>query len=129
MVRFLFLLLVLNILCTHNLSAQKAPFNRGVNLTNWFQAGSAQQIQFSKYTKTNFEQIKSLGCDVVRLPINLHFMTNGAPYYTLDPLFLSFLDEVVSWTEDLGLHLILDNHTFDSATDTDPKVGEILTKV
>ena len=112
-----------------SIKAADAPFHKGVNLTNWFQVGSAQQIQFSKYSKTDFEQIQSLGCDVVRLPINLHFMTNGAPDYTLDPLFLTFLDEVISWTEELGMNLILDNHTFDSSTDTDPKVGEILLKV
>ncbi|MFA9391724.1 MAG: cellulase family glycosylhydrolase [Prolixibacteraceae bacterium] len=117
------------LLCFSSSGANNLPFKRGVNLTNWFQAGSAQQIQFTKYSKTDFEQIQSMGCDVVRLPINLHFMTNGAPDYTIDPLFYSFLDEVIVWTEELGLHLILDNHTFDSATDTDPKVGEILIKV
>ena len=107
----------------HSLSAQNTPFNRGVNLTGWFHANSAQQIQFSKYTKQDFEQIQSLGCDVIRLPVNLHFMTNGAPDYTLDPLFLNFLDQAADWAEELNLYLILDNHTFDPAADTDPAVG------
>lgn len=112
------------------LFAQPAPpFSKGVNLTNWFQSGSARQIQFSRYTKTDFENIKSLGCDVVRLPINLHFMTDGAPNYQLDPIFLEFLDQVVDWTESLGIHLILDNHTFDPAANTDPNVGNVLKKV
>ena len=73
------------------LSAQ-VPFHKGVNLTNWFQAASPRQIQFTKFTKKDFQNIKSLGCDVIRLPINLHGMTSGAPDYTLDPLFLNFLD-------------------------------------
>jgi len=111
------------------LKAQDMPFNRGVNLTNWFQESSARQIQFTKYTKKDFEQIKGLGCDVIRLPINLHYMTNGAPDYTLDPLFLDFLDEVVSWSEELGIHLIFDNHTFSPSVDTDPQIGEVLEKV
>ncbi|NUQ25108.1 MAG: cellulase family glycosylhydrolase [Saprospiraceae bacterium] len=123
----------LSILClfigVQSLIAQNTPFNRGVNLTGWFQANSAQGIQFSKYTKQDFEQIQSLGCDVVRLPVNLHYMTNGAPNYTLDPLFLNFLDEVADWAEELNLHLIFDNHTFDPAADTDPAVGNILEKV
>ncbi|MBX2894208.1 MAG: cellulase family glycosylhydrolase [Cyclobacteriaceae bacterium] len=97
-------------------------FNRGVNLTNWFQAGSAREIQFSTFTRKDFEQIKSLGCDVIRLPINLHFMSNGAPAYQLDPLFLTFLDKAVDWAEELQLHLILDNHTFDPDVDTSPDV-------
>ena len=122
--------LVVVILCiiSSGLRAQ-APFSRGVNLTNWFQVSSAHQIQFTKFTKKDFENMKSLGCDVIRLPINLHFMTNGAPDYTLDPLFLDFLDQAVTWAEDLQLHLILDNHTFDPSANTDPAVGTILVKV
>lgn len=108
---------------------QNAPFTKGVNLTNWFQVGNAKQIQFTKYTKQDFENIQGLGCDVIRLPINLHFMTDGAPAYVLDPLFLSFLNEAVNWAEELGMHLILDNHTFDPADDTDPNIGEVLEKV
>jgi len=57
----------------------EVPFHRGVNLTGWFQADSPRQIQFTKFTKQDFLDIKSLGCDVIRLPINLHFMTSGAP--------------------------------------------------
>ena len=64
------------------------PFTKGVNLTNWFQAGSSGSIDFSKYTYEDFVDIKSLGVDVIRVPINLHSMTQGAPDYTLDPLFL-----------------------------------------
>jgi len=107
----------------------QTPFKQGVNLTNWFQAGSPNQIQFTKFTRKDFENIKSLGCDVIRLPINLHFMTNGAPDYVLDPLFLSYLDQAVNWAEELEIHIILDNHTFDPSTDTDPGVGSILVKV
>lgn len=108
---------------------QQAPFSRGVNLTGWFQAGSVRQIQFNRYSRKDFENIKSLGCDVIRLPINLHFMTNGQPEYRIDPLFFDFLDQVVTWAEDLNLFLILDNHTFDPAANTDPNIGSILEKV
>lgn len=108
---------------------QELPFSKGVNLTEWFQVGGPRQIQFTKFTKEDFEQIKSLGCDVVRLPINLHFMTDGAPAYTPDPLFLTFLDQVIDWAEELEIHLILDNHTFDVDENTDPLIGNILEKV
>jgi endoglucanase len=109
--------------------AQSPPFSRGVNLTSWFQASNVRQIQFTKYTRQDFEQIKSLGCDAIRVPINLHFMTQGAPSYTIDPLFYTLLDQVVDWAEELEIHLILDNHTFDPAENTDPAVGNILEKV
>jgi endoglucanase len=112
---FLFLLFL-----TATIDAQN--FNRGVNVSNWFQAGSAREIQFTTFTKKDFEQIKFLGADVIRLPINLHHMTNGAPEYKLDPLFLNMLDQVVDWAEELQIHLILDNHTFDPAVNTSPDV-------
>ncbi|OHB66439.1 MAG: hypothetical protein A2Y77_03815 [Planctomycetes bacterium RBG_13_62_9] len=105
------------------------PFHRGVNLTNWLQAGSARQIQFTKYTKQDFINIKSLGCDVIRLPINLHFMTGGEPNYVVDPLFYNFLDQIVGWCEELQLHLLLDNHTFDVDSSTDPNLNKVLAPI
>lgn len=123
------LLPILFLLGFQLLTAQTTPFNRGVNLTGWFQVNSAQEIQFTKYTRQDFEQIQNLNCDVIRLPVNLHYMTNGAPDYTLDPLFLNFLDEVTDWAEELNMHLIFDNHTFDPAVNTDPNVGTVLEKV
>ncbi|MEK7992997.1 MAG: glycoside hydrolase family 5 protein, partial [Planctomycetota bacterium] len=107
----------------------KAPFKRGVNLTNWLQTSSAGQIQFTKFTKQDLINIKSLGCDVIRLPINLHAMAGGGPDYTIDPLFYYFLDQIIDWAEELELHLILDNHTFDPAANTSPNIGDILVPV
>ena len=119
---FLLLLVFGNSFC-------QIPFHRGVNLSNWFQTGSAGQIQFAKYTRQDFVNIKSLGCDVVRLPINLHYMTNGSPDYILDPLFFSFLDSAVTWAEDQHIYLLLDDHTFDPVANTDPNIGSVLDKV
>ncbi|MBN1362573.1 MAG: glycoside hydrolase family 5 protein [Sedimentisphaerales bacterium] len=106
-----------------------APFHRGVNLTGWLQAAGPRQIQFTRFTRQDFANIKSLGCDVIRLPINLHFMTDGPPDYTIDRLFFYFLDQIIDWAEELELHLILDNHTFDVTSDTEPNVGEVLIPV
>jgi endoglucanase len=120
---------VVSVLVAGPLLGAEVPFSRGVNLTEWFQVSGLRAIQFTKFTKQDLINIQSLGCDVIRLPINLHAMTNGAPDYTPDPLFLGFLDEVVDWAEELEIHLILDNHSFDPASDTDPNIGEILVPV
>lgn len=109
-------------------SAQ-VPFHRGVNLTGWFQARDARHIQFERFSKKDFQDIKSLGCDVIRLPINMHSMTEGAPEYILDVHFLNCLDSAVNWAEQLNLHLILDNHSFHPIKVTDPGIGKILNKV
>jgi hypothetical protein len=114
-------------------SEYPAPFSKGVNFTEWFQSPSPQTIPFTKYTEESFEQAKSLGVDVIRLPINLHSFTNGlagnsagASAYTLDPLFLRLLDHAVDWAEKYGMYLILDNHSFDPVKDTPENIGDIL---
>jgi endoglucanase len=103
-------------------------FTKGINLTEWFQEPAVRSIQANKYTKKDFEDIKSLGCDVIRLPINLHAMTGGAPDYIIDPMLFKFLDRAVDICEELNISLILDNHS-DSDKMTDPSVGDILSKI
>ena len=107
----------------------QTPFTKGVNVTNWFQASNIRQVQFTKYTKKDFINIKSLGCDVIRLPIDLTAMTNGSPNYVVDPMLYFMLDSAVTWAEDLQIHLILDNHTMDPASNTDPNIGTMLQKI
>jgi endoglucanase len=125
------ILLFLSLFLFHLSPASPAdvPFSRGINLTEWFQVSAANKIRFTKYTKQDFEQIKSLGCDVIRLPINLHSMTSGAPDYIIDPLLYRYLDQVVNWADELGINLILDNHSFDPAVNTDSSIEHILLKV
>jgi endoglucanase len=120
--------IILNIFYFRSADSQ-APFSRGVNLTEWFQAGSPGQIQFKRFTKQDFINIRNLGCDVIRLPINMNSMTSGEPSYTLDPLYVSFQDSVVAWCEQLKIYLILDNHSFDPNVNTSTDIGNILTKV
>lgn len=124
--RKLCLFLLLSVSFTVN---AQVPFSKGVNLTRWFQTDSPREIQFTLFTKQDFINIKSLGCDVIRLPINLHYMGDGAPDYKLDPLFFNFLDQVIDWSEELEIYLILDNHTFSSSNATEPEIEIPLLKV
>jgi endoglucanase len=121
--------LVIILIFTSVIFARDINFNRGVNLTGWFQTDDVKKINFTKYTKLDFINIKSLGCDVIRLPIQLNDMTDGPPDYTIDTLFFYFLDQVVEWAEDLELHLILDNHTFDPSIPTGPEITDALIPV
>ncbi|MGE5449734.1 MAG: glycoside hydrolase family 5 protein, partial [Bacteroidales bacterium] len=107
----LLLFFLLNVLF---LSAQ-TPFTKGVNLTGWFQTGNTRSIPFTKFNKKDIENIKSLGCDVIRLPISLHYFTSGTPDYKVDTLFYQYLDQVIDWTEELQMNLIIDNHTIEVA--------------
>ncbi|MEJ2627811.1 MAG: glycoside hydrolase family 5 protein, partial [bacterium] len=116
-----------------NLSLAKIPqppFHRGMNLANWFENfSSMSQIHFKLYTKQDFENIKSLGCDHIRLPLELFDMSGPAPDYELDPLLFILLDQIIDWAEDLDLHLILDNHSFDPDSVTNPDIKDQLLAV
>jgi len=121
---------ILLLLTVPSLTAQPAaPFEKGVNLSNWFQESSIQEVQFSRYTYDDFVDIQSLGVDVIRLPINFHGMSSGDPDYIVDPILLDFLDQIIDWTEALGLHLILDNHSFDSGGATTPAINQPLSLI
>lgn len=110
-------------ICEINFS-QTTSFNRGVNLTSWFQTEDVRKIQFSKYDKNDFKYLKELGCDIIRLPINFHSFIDSAK--NIDPLLFYFLDMVVNWAEEIELNLIIDNHSFNTRINTEPSVIEIL---
>jgi len=106
-----------------------APFKRGINFSQWFEAPNAQSIQFHRFSEQDFINVKSMGADVIRLPIRMHSMTLGAPEYTLDPLLLKSLDTAVGWAEKHHLYIIIDNHSFDPVAPTDENIDRILLKV
>ena len=108
-------LLVIFVMLTAFSQSAEVPFSKGVNLTGWFQTSGALQVQFSKFTRQDFINIQSLGCDVIRLPINLIRMSGGAPDYQLDPLFFYFLDQIIDWAEELQIYLLLDYHATESS--------------
>ncbi|MDR0315984.1 MAG: glycoside hydrolase family 5 protein [Treponema sp.] len=105
------------------------PFSRGVNFSGWLDASSPRAIPFTKYSEQDFKDVKSIGVDVIRLPLYLHNMTGGAPNYNLDPLFLKFMDQAVDWAEQYEIYLILDNHSFDPVAPTQPDIDKILIPV
>lgn len=119
-------IIVFIIILSGQIFCGSTEFKKGVNLASWFQENDVRNIQFTKFTKDDFIDIKSLGIDHIRLPLNLEYMTNGSPDYVIDPLFFFLLDEVIIWAEELELHLILDNHTFDVTKSTPLNYDEVL---
>jgi len=106
-----------------------APFSKGVNFSGWFETNNAQRISFGQYNEQDFANVKSLGADVIRLPVRLNDMTSGAPDYRLDPLLLKFLDTAVNWAEKYKLYLIIDNHSFHPVNRTQDDVDKVLIPV
>jgi len=90
-------------------------------MTGWFRTDTSH-ISFGKYDVTDFNQIKSLGADAIRLPVDLKAMTRLSPNYSVSPTFFFFMDQVAHWADSLGITLILDNHSFDPAENTQVNV-------
>jgi endoglucanase len=107
--------------------ALKIPFSRGFNFSKWFESRSVQEIQFDRFTEQDFLNVKSIGADVIRLPIALHNFTNGE--HTLDPVLIKYLDTAVDWAEKHRLYIILDNHSFHPVKPTDENIDRILIPV
>jgi Endoglucanase len=92
------------------------PFTRGVNMTTWFEAWTPGQGTLNYYDRSDIENVKSLGADVIRLPVHFENLSSGAPDYKINELTLEYLDKVVGWCEELHVYLVIDNHSFNSGT-------------
>ena len=98
-----------------------APFTKGVNFTNWLEFKTAEQIRTDDFTKEDFVNVKSLGCDVVRLPIHFEKICQGNADYAIPDKIFGILDQVAAWAEELELYVIFDFH---NATDTDSETSD-----
>jgi endoglucanase len=108
---------------------RSAPFSKGVNFSGWFESFSAGGIPFTKYAEQDFADVKSLGVDVIRLPVRMHSMTGGSPDYTIDPLLFKFLDIALDWAEKYEIYIIIDNHSFDPVRGLQNDIDTILIPV
>ena len=96
--------------------AMSAPFKKGVNLTNWLEHRPVEQVDENLFSKKDFENIKSMGCDVVRLPIHFERFCFAENEYKIPEKIWGILDHVVEWVTDLEMYVIFDFH---NATDAD----------
>ena len=111
------------------MAIKTVPFTRGVNFSKWFEFRSVEEIQFGRFNEQDFGDIKSIGGEVIRLPMAIHNFTNGDPDYIIDPVFMKYLDTAVEWAEKNGLYIILDNHSFHPINPTDVNIDKILVPV
>ena len=108
---------------------RRPPFTRGVNFTQWLEAASAEEIQYGRFIEQDFANVKSLGVDLIRLPVNMRGMTLAGSDYILDPLLLKILDAAVDWAEKYGLYIIICNNSLNPALPMESDIGVILPKV
>lgn len=110
--------------------AIQAPFEKGVNFTIWLEYSNAETVNENFFTKADFENVKKLGCDIVRLPIQFERFCSEEDGYKVPQVLLNILDRVAAWSKELELYVIFDFHNktnVDSHTEND--VDKILTPI
>jgi endoglucanase len=105
------------------------PFSRGFNFSKWFESRTFKDIVLNKFSEQDFIDVKSLGADVIRLPVAFHNFVIDEKKYTLEPELLKYLDTAADWAEKHQIYLIIDNHSFHPVNPTDDNIDKILIPV
>ena len=132
MKKFVFALALLAALAEFSLFAspkvQKSlPFSKGINVPVWMEG---TRLNSGLYGKSDFENIRRLGVEVVRLPVWFEIWNEGAPDYKVSPECFDIIDKAVSWCQELGMFLIIDFHNdCNGSSKTNPKIEQVLLKV
>ena len=86
---------------------------KGVNLSNWLEGyWQTGWPTVQGYDKNFLVEIKKSGIRSIRLPIYFAGVTDTAAPYAVDTTHVLFerVDSVISWAQELGMKLIIDNH-------------------
>ncbi|MBQ9943154.1 MAG: glycoside hydrolase family 5 protein [Clostridia bacterium] len=97
-----------------------APFEKGVNFTNWLEYRSAEQINAEMFGYQDFENARKMGCDVIRLPIHFEKICREEEGFAIPQKIWGILDNVADWCEKLQMYIILDFHNDCSADSATP---------
>lgn len=106
---------------------KQLPFSKGVNLPVWMEYGKFNTLL---YGKKDFENLKSIGVEAVRIPVWFDVWADKNNDYKLDSECFEMLDKAIAWGEELGLYIILDFHNDCSgASQTNPRIENVLLKI
>ena len=93
-------------------SVPSIPLRRGVNLGNMLEAPN--EGEWGLFVREEyFDLIQQAGFDFVRLPVRWNTHAGQEPPYTIDPTFFARVDEVVNWTLERNLAVIVDFHHYE----------------
>lgn len=106
---------------------KQLQFSKGINLPVWMEYGRFNTLL---YGKKDFEDIKSIGVEAVRVPVWFDVWADKNDDFKLAPECLDMLDKAISWCEELGLYILIDFHNDCSgASQTNPRIEFILLKI
>ena len=106
------------------------PFSKGLNLSCWLSDYGSGNTYSELFGRQDFEDIKSLGVEILRLPVYFEEFSSGAPDYIVEDWVWEKLDNAVEWCTELEMYLIIDFHNnCDGDSKTSPDVEKVLTKI
>lgn len=121
-----FILLVITVIKSN---AQTTAWTRantlqkGINMSAWLEAEWDIPLNrypdTLKYTQNHFIFLKNLGFKTIRMPVIFETLADTFPPYNLHTTHITYslVDSVISWTQSIGLNLVIDNHpSNDSST-------------
>lgn len=124
----IFIIVVIFTIFSSAFCQKKLPFSKGVNLLDYFELWEYKQDFlpfYNKYDEADFACMKSMGIDVVRLPI--HFDLLQKPKYTgrLSISTLEQIDKVVALAEKYQIYLVLDDHSYNEESSNPPSIKDM----
>ncbi len=109
------------------------PFTKGLNLSGWLEdlgRGNSRSLMFNRQ---DFEDIKSLGVEVIRIPIYFEEFSSGEPDYIIEDWLWEKIDNAVEWCTELKMYMLIDFHnntaSTGAGTKTKPDVEDMLVKI
>lgn len=112
---FFILVLTKILFCSHDSKAQYAlawqrslGLGKGVNANLWL-TSEFNSFQPNLYTKQDFDQMRALGFNHVRLPVSFNKWLDVVPGASLDSL-LTYVDSAKNWCLQNQMKLIIDFH-------------------
>ena len=98
------------------------PFKKGINMLTWFETWTENVLpDLNKYCEEDFAILKSMGVDIIRLPVHFDLVMEPAHTGKIMDIVLEKLDKVCDWAEKYQIYLVIDNHSFNSEKeDNDP---------
>ena len=106
------------------------PYAKGLNLSEWLEVGGFGNVRKCIYGKQDFENIKSLGVEIIRVPIWFEEFSSGKPDYIVEDWLWESIDNAIEWCEELQMYMIIDFHNNCSdGHPTKPDVEKMLVKI
>ena len=91
------------------------PFTKGVNMLTYFETWSKGDLpNLNKHDEEDFACLKSMGIEVIRLPVHFDLLMEPYDTGTIYDFVLEKLDQVCDWAEKYQIYLVIDDHSFNT---------------